>query len=1027
MNLNLFTKLLALYGFIFCSEALYAQHVIRGHVVDSTKNQPLSNVHIVEQDVNKGTTTDSLGLFSIEVTSLESELMISHQGYKQKRIIASSTPLTIYLTEDNIHLNEMVFTALGIRKREETLGFSVQEVNGEDLISLESSNPMTSLRGKISGVFVSTASSSPGASSKVLIRGNTTFGNNEPLIIVDGIPIDNSTKNSYNDPYGGVNFSNRAIDISPNDIEKVTVLKGSAASALYGSRAGNGVIIYTTKKGRRNKAFEGQYSSEITFSKPVNLHDKQDKYGASSHDVNSSGASMSWGEELEEHQKVDGLDDFFRTGISQNHALSLSKGSKNAAFRALIGATDVQGIIPNSYWRRISTRINTDISLTDRWNLEGTFSLVNSGGNRSQKGSNFAGIMLSLYRAPIDFDPRAAYYDNPSTKGTNANYFTGYDNPYFSMDNNTLEDDVWRVMGSAKSTYDLVKNGENQIKTLQFIYKSSIDTYFETRKGQAPKGSNATSNRQGMIIDYNGSFSEWNNDFMLKGRADLDTDFGLDALLGANVRSQRDEHTISTGTNLSEDNYYNLANAQNVITNQNTILVNEYALYSDVNLSYKNIYHLGITGRNEWSSNFSSQNNSHLYGAANFNIIFSELINKTKTDNGILSFGKFRGSIGKTGVAPPPWRFGNYSSPVVFNDGYIDGNSTTPEGSLLINYDEIKGNPNLKPEIQIGSEIGFDTRFFNDKILLDVSLYKQRIKDILIPASVSSATGFQFEYQNIGEMENKGIEISFGYEGEIGKGIKWRSVLNYSRNKNEITDLQLTDGFDRLSLPDGGQATVKASAAEGQPFGVFYGPDWERHENGQLLVGEDGLYVQSEEVKAIGNPFPDFLLGWSNTFRYKRVSILMNFDGAFGLDIFNGTKAMMNFRGISEASEDREGPLVLEGVTENGEANTIEISKEDYWKYIEGIAASGSSMVERDIYYFKMRELGVSYDFKLKSESKIKALNLSVICTNLWMLTNYSSGDPETSLTGANSNLRGYDYFNYPNVRAFTFKASIHF
>lgn len=1018
--------LLALIFNLIFVQNLLGQNVVKGTVYDESDKSPLPGVNVVLKGTTVGVVTDLDGNYEIGVPSENSVLIFSFIGMEiQKVEVKGRTEIDVFLSETDNALDEVVLTALGIKRKEKALGYSVQEIKGEDAIANGNPNPISGLQGKVAGIQVTQSNGTPGSSTKIVIRGNATFGNNQPLIVIDGVPIDNSTNSSYSNNVGGVDQSNRAIDINPDDIESVSVLKGAAATALYGSRAGNGVIIYTTKKGNQNSdtpQMSGTFSSDITLTRPVNLHQKQESYGQS-----ASGSSNSWGDQISNHERVDALGDFFQTGIAQNYNLSLSGGNTNSSTRFSVGYTNAKGIIPNSSWDRLSTRLTSSVQLTDRLSINGTANLINSGGNRPQKGSNITGIMLALYRNPINYDPYTAYYTNPITKGTNTNYFEYYDNPYFSAEKNTYKDDVWRLLGNISLNYNLLGTKlKDKFTNLSLLYRTGIDSYSDSRKGQSPIGSNSTADRGGIIVDYKKTFFEWNNDYILSGGKMLNDRVNLSFILGANTRTKKDEYIFNNGTSLIEENYYNIANAQSVVSEQHTLLVNEYAAYTDLIFSLDNMLYLGLSARNEWSSNYNRENNSNLYPAANVSFVFSELFDKESSPKA-LTFGKFRASVGRTGIAPRPWKYSNYTTTVAVGYGFTDGNTTGANNALLTNFSSVRGNPNLGPEIQVGKELGVDLRFWDGRLTLDFGVYQQDISDLLIDVPVSAATGFLNDYQNIGKMRNRGIELSLGSELIRKEHFNWVTNFNFGLNKNEVLDLNLTDqDNDRVSL-GGGFTTISSYATEGEAFGVLYGTTWEKDKNGNLLVDEEGYYIETVEKVKVADPNPDFIMGFKNTFTYKNWSINLFFDGFFGGDIFNGTKAMMNFRGIGVDTEDRDGTVILKGVHEDGSINTTEISKQNYWLYIEGIASAASAQIERNINYVKLRELGVTYQLNLKPESALSRLAFSITGTNLLTFTNYSDGDPETSLTGAGSNTSGFDYFNSPNTRGVVFKVSANF
>ncbi len=999
----------------------FAQQKVKGTVKNSN-GETLPGVSIIEKGTQNGTTTGMDGNYSITVSNEKSVLVFSFIGMTTvEEVVGNRTSISPKMKENIEMLDDVIVTAQGIKKSEKSLGYAVQMISGDDAIQAGNPNAIDGLQGKVSGVQVIKSSGTPGASSKILIRGNATFGNNQPLIVVDGIPIDNSTNTSYDNNVAGVDQSNRAIDINPEDIESVTVLKGAAATALYGSRAGNGVIVYTTKKGRKGTDGQlfGSFSAGFNFTNPINLHKKQQKYGYTQYypdpDIPSS---MSWGDEIKD-SPIQNMDEFFRTGVSQDYNLSVYGGTEKTLVRASVGYNNSQGIIPNSYFKRTSMRLTASHQLTKRLKLDGSINVINSGGNRPQKGSNLSGVMLSLYRTPINYSIKDAYLN--SGHG-NDNYSYWYDNPYYSAKNITYIDDVWRTMGYGSLNYDLKKTDNPFFNRLNIMYRIGGDYYSDTRKGQAPIGTNATDDKQGMITDYSSTFAEINNDFILTGAKEL-TNLSIDFTLGANMRNVKSQYLLTEGYSLIEDDFYNIMNAQTVNNDQYTTLIRENAAYADVTLGYKRMVFLGLTGRNEWSSKYEQGKNNFFFPGANLAFIFTELGQDHKI--GALTFGKVRASIGQTGIAPSPWRFNNYTYPTQVQDGYSDGNSTDANGVPLTNWNWVMSNPNLTPEILTGKEIGIDLRFWEGRLNVDFAYYHQTTSDLLINVPVTAATGFEAKYMNVGEMVNKGIELSIGSDIVKKKDLVWNTTFNYGKNTNIVT--KLAEGVDEVSL-NGGFTSISSYAKVDEAFGVMYSEVWERNGNGDILIDDDGYAILSAKKEKVGNPYPAFTLGWSNTVTYKNWSFYMFFDGFFGGDVYNGTKSMMNYRGIGVETEDRDGTIVIEGVNANtGEANTQEISKQDYWMYYKGIAGAAEEFVEH-IYYIKLRQVSISYKLPLNKEKYfLNDLTFSVIGTNLLTFTDYSDGDPETSLTGAGSNTQGFDYFNSPNVRGFMFKIATHF
>ncbi len=1006
--------LLTLFLILCGTSMFYAQIEVSGTITSKEDGETLPGVSVVEKGTTNGVVTDVNGKYTISVKNQESVLMYSFIGMQMKEeVVGRRTQINPALSSSITDIESVMVTALGVKKEEKTLGYSAQQISGQDAIEAGNPNPIAGLQGKVAGVQVIQASGTPGASAKILIRGNATFGANQPLIVVDGIPIDNSTGNTYSSNVGGVDQSNRAMDINPDDIASVTVLKGAAATALYGSRAGNGVILYTTKGGSNTEGkLIGSFSTGVNFTNPINMHEQQQKFG-------QSVGAYSWGDPVKDDEIFDNVNDYFRTGVSQEHNLSLAGGNQTSQVRASVGHTNAEGIIPNSNWKRTSIRVSANTKFTDRLSFNSSVSLTKTGGNRPQKGSNLAGVMLSLYRTPIDFDLKSAYEENHS----NDNYFEWYDNPYYSAFANTYVDNVWRTMGYGSLLVDLNKKEGGFFNSLDLTLRTGIDSYSDARKAKAPIGSNSVDDKKGFIMDYQGNFQELNNDVILRGSKTTE-EFGFDFTLGANSRNLKDEYQRTEGLQLSEDGFYNIANAKAVTTSQYTTLINEYSLYFDMTASWKRMLYLGLSGRNEWSSKYEMGSNNNFFPSTNVAFIFTELFDGGKI--GPLSFGKLRGSFGQTGIAPLPWRYASYTQAVNVGDGYTAGNTTDASGAFLTNWGAIQGNQNLRPEILSGMEVGMDLRFWEGRLTFDLAYYHQTTRDLLIQVPVSSVTGFISNYQNIGEMVNQGIELSIGSDVVRTKDFTWNTSLNYGRNRNEVT--KLADGVEEIALA-GGFTSISAYARKDEPFGVMYGETWQKDDNGNLLIASNGLPILNPEREKVGNPYPKFNLGWRNTVSYKDWSLGFFFDGFFGADVYNGTKAMMNFRGIGKETEDREGKVVIEGVSStDGQPNTIEISKENYWKYYRGIGGASEQFIE-NVNFVRLRNVSLTYNLKFGTKvlNSIDNLTVSAIGTNLLTFTNYSQGDPETSLTGAASNTQGFDYFNSPNVRGFMIKLSTNF
>lgn len=1043
--------LLIAFVLAFFMQTMQAQEArtITGTITDPETNEPLVGVNVVVKGSTIGTVTNVDGKYTIKLPAGASFVEVRYVGYETKvlPVDEASNVLDVALAEDVIGLSDVVVTALGIKREKKALGYAVQEVKGDELTQSGEVNFVQGLASKVAGVQVIGSGGTPGASSKILLRGNSTFtGENQPLIVVDGVPISNETKslegrdNPFNANLAGVNHSNRALDINPDDIESLNVLKGPAAAALYGVRAGNGAIVITTKKGSKGKV-KVDYSVSVDVSEVNKLPELQDTYaqgtggggqidddgnpitpffdtydpgpdgiGFTADDV-SFGTSESWGPTLSSLglTPTDNIGNFFQKGLSQSHNLAISGGNNNTTFRLSLGHVEQEGIIPNTDFRRTSIRLTSETSLTDKIKVFGTANYIKSGGTKIQNGSNLSGAMLSLTRTPASFDllGGGGEADWERSDGNQHQYFIVYDNPQWSARENPFTDDINRFIGNLSAKWQATP-------WLDFTYRVGTDAYTDQRKQVFAIGAWDPPNPTGQIEENTVRYREVYSDFLIRASHSLTDKISGNITLGNNLNHREDQNLYARGRNLSIPDFYNLDNASDRYASNLSSVIRTAALFFNVDLEYNRMLYLNVTGRNEWSSTFGPNQNNFFYPSASASFVFSELLPETD----IFSFGKVRYAFAQAGISPEEYTSQTYFVAPFFTDGFTDGISFPFLGQSGFGYSTRLGNEDLKPELITGNEIGVDVRFLKGRIGLDVTVYDQKTTDILVNRPVAASTGFEFATVNSGELQNRGIELI-----ATGKVVKkpnftWDVMLNYSTNETKV--LALAPGVDEINI-ETAFSSIGSFAIKDQVYGALYGTQWERTDDGQLIIGANGLPTVADERGNIGNPFPDWIGSLRNTFNIKGIGITALLDVREGGKVWCGTCARLNRLGRTAESADRERTYIIDGVKADGTANDIEISAYDYFQRFVGDAGAAVEQAVFDGSWVRLRELGVNYNLKNLNIPVLKNISLSFTGRNLWLKTDYPGVDPETSLTGAGSNVTGFDYFNNPGTRSYIF------
>lgn len=1070
--------------FAFVSMRATAQdRTISGKVTSSEDNMTIPGVSVVVVGTTIGTSTDMDGNYQLSVPSSAKMLRFSGLGMKTKEMtIGVSNNMDVVLDPDVMKLDEVVVTALGIKQEKKSVGYSVQDVSGDALNAAGSRDVINGMSAKVAGMTVINSSGTPGGSSFIRLRGwNSLLGDNQPLFIVDGVPVDNSYNLSGNPDDGtnngleGVANSNRAIDLNPEDIESVTVLKGPSASALYGINATNGAIIITTKKGRvpvGKKAANVTFTSSVQWDKVNALPSLQDEFTQGTSWItgtptwygpdNTIGGGLrnyakqvAWGQRIDtsywdgsayawdKNGRVVGASDpnavkkmtpydpydFFQTGMTYDNSVAVSGGNDQATFRASFSHLKQNGVIPLSDWARTTVKVSGEAKVSKKLLANGSVTYINSGGQRVQQGSNLSGIMLGLTRTPPSFD-NSNGLTNPTDPaaylfpdGTQRTYRggVGYDNPYFTINRNPFQDDVNRLLGNVGVVY-------NAAPWLDISYRLGTDYYSDRRK----QGFDINSRERpaGMVFEDQTTFRQVYSDLIFNFKYKLSESWKGTFALGNNLWSRNTQRLYTQGDGFNLPNFYHLSNAQDILSRETTTKYRTGAVFGDLKLDFKDMLFIGATGRVEKTSTLPEGDNVFLYPSVSMGFVFTEALGMN--NNKVLPFGKIRASYGEVGGDAPVYSLGTPFNSAVTADGWTNGISFPFVGVGGFSLSDVSGNPTLKPERTKSWEVGADLRFLDNRIGLDVTYYVSNSIDQILPVEIPASSGYLSAILNSGELENKGWEVLLNIGVIRKKDFNWDITLNWSRNRSEV--LSLAPGIETLYL--GGFEGSDARAVVGQPYGVIYGGTWLRDGAGNIIIDDDptsfyyGKPLASPDLAIIGDPNPDWIGSISTTFAYKRFSLTAVIERRQGGDIWNGTKGALTFFGMSELTENRGTTTVFEGVkASDGTPNDIvtELNEDWYTDNGGGFGAVTEQFIE-DGSFTRLRQLSLTYSVNPDhlSKSPFSGIDLSFIATNLFLWTDYDGVDPETSLTGA-SNAQGLDYFNNPNTKSYGVRMRVTF
>lgn len=1023
-------------GIVFLfSIAMVQAQTITGTVTDSYGN-PFPGVSVVIANTNKGTTTDFDGKYSINATE-GAVLRFSYLGMQTQNItVGSDTVIDVQLQEDTEQLNEVVVTALGIKKEKRAIGYAVQEINSEELTRNSNNEVLGGLQGKVAGVNITNTSGAAGGGSNIIIRGITSLNpsaNNQPLFVVDGIPISNDAPTGSILPSTGSNapssseqfsFTNRVSDINPQNVESVSILKGPAATALYGLRGANGVVVITTKRGSQN-GLRFDVKSTVGFNEVGKTPESQDKYRegyfqeiVSTENLNAptgytyadgyTFGFWSFGPEYGPGDRnYDNFRNMFRKGFVSQNTIGINAGGENASLYGSVGYSKEEGIVPNTDYERKNIKLNGNINITDKFNIQPSITYINAGGNLANGGDKSVMSALSYWTPTIDVN------DYLLPNGEEKNYTNGItDNPRYFAEKSYLNSELNRILANAKLAYEFSD-------WFNVSYQLGIDNYYDKRYRYVPGDVDVGSATNGFIVREGINYNEITSNLYANFTKKLGEDFNASLLLGNQISSIDIARNTKRGEGLAEggrlNNYFAATNFFQDQTGSERKIV---GLFGDLRFDYKNSIFLNITGRNDWSSTLPKANRSFFYPSVSLSYILSQTLKDAGSLPDFISYAKFRASYAEVGKDAQPYTGVYYDQPTNFPFGTVDGVSRESTGA----------SNNLVPESTVGKEIGAELRFFDNRLGFDLAFYKQTSDNQILPVPVAQSSGFNGFVLNAGEIETNGFEALVTITPVKTKNFNWDITVNFSTVDTEV--LSLPDGIDEIIFADSGFAGVISKLEKGGSIGDLYGYDWNRNENGERLIGSNGLpSLNTGERVILGNAMPDWLGSIQHTFRYKGLALSLLLERKQGGDLYDSSQRNSIRNGILAVTETRYQDIIIDGVLADGTPNNIPVlADQNYYRNSSAFNRAPELMVQ-DASWWRLRNITLSYELGSKITDKLPfdRVSFSATGTNLILTTDYRGYDPEGSQFSAGTNAYGFAGLNIPNTRSYLFSVNLNF
>ncbi len=1013
-----------------CSTLAWAQRTITGKVTDDDSKRLLAGVKILVKGGNTGTLTNKDGSYSINAGSATA-LIFSYIGMKKQEVsIGDKTTVDVVMKVDSKLLDDVVVTALGVERERRAVNYAVQDIKADEISQSSQQNMVNALQGRIAGVQITNAGGAPGAGSSIIIRGgNSVDSDNQPLFVIDGIPMDNNTtaetaggNSSLNAQLArSVSNSNRAMDINPDDIESMSVLKGPAAAALYGLRAANGVVIITTKRGFKEK-LEVTYSNSFSWDVANKLPETQSIYKQGTGGFYDVTTRNSYGPRFQPGEAIyDNMGNFFGTGFAQQHNINVSGASDRLNYFFSGSSFNQKGIIPGTDWTRLSFRFNGGAAVSSSFKINTSLNYTNSGGTKVLQGAglytgDFAGTggyLWSTVYWPKNDDMR----NWQNSDGTRRRFLTNSattddaDNPYFAINKCPITDNVDRIIGNVSMVYD-------PFEWLNVTYRAGGDFTNERSLSVRAYGSSLPNSQKGSISESKNNRANLSSNLLLTFKPYISEDIKADFLVANSVETEYFNATDYFGRNFINPDFVSINNTD-PLENRVVERITQrrlFSFYGSANLNWKDKVYIGLNARNDWSSTLPVANRSFFYYSTTLGYVFNE-------DLGFdfLSYGKLRGSYARVGKDASPYRTGT----ALTSNVYLGGG---------FRNDFWAGNDQLKPETTEGIEAGVELKFLDNRIGLDVTVYRQRTIDQLIAPRISQGSGFIFAYLNGGTVENKGVEILLTATPVRTADFSWFLGVNFTANTSKVVELPSV--LTELNQSDASVTNVaRGSAFPGYPLQAISVNDYQRSTDGKNSILIDGttgypLSINGATWKYAGNRQPDAMIGITNSFTLDNITFSFLWDIRIGGKVVNGTEWEMVRAGMSTKTLDRYKTAVLTGVvrtisgtdtTYTPNTKSVELT-ENYYRLFYG--GAGANFVE-DGSWVRLRTVNLSYRFPktLFEGTPISGAEITLTGRNLLLFTKYSGMDPEVSAAGAGvkgAGSNGMDYLGIPSTKGFT-------
>jgi TonB-linked SusC/RagA family outer membrane protein len=1033
---------------------------VSGVITEKSTGLPLPGVSISIKGGTAGTQTGTDGKFSIQANTND-VLRIAFIGYNSQEVTITNAanPINISLEESQNSLNEVVVTALNITRKKKSLGYAVQELKSKDISEAKETNLVNALSGKVAGVQVTNSQGDMG-SSRIIIRGETSIsGNNQPLFIIDGVPVDNTQNLGTG---GSRDFANTISDINSEDIESMSVLKGPNAAALYGSRAAAGVVLITTKKGKGTKGLGISINSNTSFSSLLILPEYQNSFGQGSNGQFSyvdgkgggvnDGVDESWGPRLDGRlipqfnsngvavpfvAHPDNVRSFFNTGRTLNNGIAFSGSGDKYDFRLSYNNFDQTGVIPNSSQSKNSFLFNSTYKITPKLTLSTYANFVNSSADNlpGSGGRRATSTMLQFtwFGRQVDVEQLKTYKD---ASGNNINWNNSYySNPYFVAYENTVGQVRNRLIGNVELNYKIIDG-------LSANFRTGNDYYTDRRKIRVAYGTNGTP--FGSYEEDAYTFNENNTEGRLNYTKQLNKDFNLDVLLGGNIRTTTFENNDQLASKLAVSGLYTLSNSRDPLVSSNIFTKQKiFSAFSSAQIGFRNYAYLNLTARNDWSSTLPRANRSYFYPSVNGSFILTEAFD-IKSD--VLTFAKLRAGWSKVGKDASPYQLINtYAFIAPF-----DGNPQQYANAVDLNAE-------LKPESTKSTEAGIELGLFKNKVRFDFGVYNTKSTDQILNLDVSTSTGYSQKLVNGGTINNKGLEAQLGVTAVKTKNFSWDISTNFSLNRSKVESLY----GNIQSYVLGTNRTVQVLAAVGQPYGTLFGTAFVRNAAGDIIVKADGTPTISASKQTLGKFTPDWIGGITNSFTYKNINLSALVDAHVGGKIYSNTNRTGTYTGVLASTLPGRGAenggisyyypgnstankavqisagtaapggatvyddgMVFKGVLADGSANSTILPAQQYYK---GFTNADEAFVYSAT-YVKLREVKLGYTLPQQWIKKIglQSATVSVVGRNLLIIhKEVPNIDPETAFNTGNG--QGLEDLTLPGVRNVGFNINLKF